>query len=105
MAHHYEISGIGLPVHGSKAYIRENKARHLQEARHLYTCSAFHAQNGHSHRRLTGVNIVDDVFERRHVVDFRDVNLGWHGNAADVTRQQHGCQVMGRSTEYQPVSW
>ena len=59
--------------------------------------------NGHWHK-LTRINVVDDVVERRRV-DFRDADLGWHGNAADVTRWQHGGQVVGRGAEYQPMSW
>jgi len=54
-------------------------------------------------RKLTRVYVVDDVIERRHV-DIRDVDLGRHVNAGDVTQRQHGGEAVGRGAEYQPMS-
>ena len=54
--------------------------------------------------KLTCVDVVHDVIERRHV-DFRYAYLRWHGNAAHVTGRQDGGQVIGRGAEYQPMSW
>ena len=43
--------------------------------------------------KLACVYVVDDVIERRYV-DIRDVDLGRLVAAADVTKRQHGGQVV-----------
>ena len=86
--------------------IRDHWPQKLRRAPRLRSCSSMAIWlllATASLVKLACIYVVDDVIERRHI-DIRDVDLGWHVNAADVTQRQHGGQAVGRGAEYQPMS-